>query len=251
MSAADKDKKNLLSDLENIKDLLDDPSDSTEPPRTPSDIPVLSDVVPPSEHSPVNQASETSTDNSVTKNAVTNNPAAKNPRTTPDKPNPFIPYDAINKLKKERQSMRNFAAEVMQAAQQGIHKSELDSFDLFKYSKNSTSHDTSVSNTKQCSSTEKNSAQDTVQSSPQNTAQSTTQRATSNTDDSGLVSPRKPEAVNALPHKEIQLQAPDEFQLQAMINDVIEAHRPLLEEALKDALTNFYQEQLTNKTSGN
>lgn len=238
MSASGKDKKDLLGDLENIKNLLDDASLESTPAsfdentaNNIEDIPLLSDVVPKGNTS---KPSLPSTPDSASKQAIpekhkqfeqSETPSANTneemltdstqsaPEAAPKKPptsinsNPFIPYEAINKLKKERQSMKNFAAEVMQAAQQGLSKNDLDQFDLFKYSRTSkpTKGDTpSVSQPEE----EKTSSE-----------------------------------TPTLPRP------PSDAQLESMVNQVINDCRPALEEAMRDALLAFYKNQIEQDSS--
>lgn len=232
MNAPKKDKKDLLGDLENIKDLLDSSSpgddsfdetalsDSQSLEHT-ADIPLLSDVVP--------------LESQTVPEHTTNTPEKTGPSSDPHQPdvneeiprpadaskaNPFIPYEAINKLKQERKSMRNFAAEVMEAAQLGMAKKDLDQFDLFKYSQASK---TSQSN-----------------EIPNHHADIKSDQFDENT-------PGIPTSKTLTPSS---ITPPTEEQLNVIIDEVIESHRSLLEEALRDALHSFYEQSL-NKNAPN
>jgi len=247
MSDSDKNKKDLLGDLENIKHLLNDdekssdetsledlfqlPDDTSAPPiidekvdisntrsseQNDQDIPLLSDVVPQDE-TPSNTEPPQDTENTEYKSNPENNAPA--PLSSIGNDNPFIPYEAIDRLKQERKSMRNFAAEVMEAAQQGIHKNELDQFDLFKYSKK---------------------APDTTSESSVN--ENLTPPTSNKTQLSDAAS-----APNCAPETLIPM--PNEQQMVELIEQVIEDHRPLLEEALKDALSDFIKKSIQNSPS--
>jgi len=245
MSDSDKDKKDLLGDLENIKHLLNDdkssdetpqedlfqlPNDASAPPiidekvdpasinpstQDDQDIPLLSDVVPIKDTSDNNQQNE---DEQAKESLDAENSSSASFNSLSND-NPFIPYEAIDKLKQERKSMRNFAAEVMEAAQQGIHKNELDKFDLFKYSKK-------TANTNEPPSLSEEAT------SPDNSDKPLT--------DTGEAAP------SVVPETLIPM--PNEQQMAELIEQVIEDHRPLLEEALKDALSDFIKKSIQNNT---
>jgi len=247
MSDSDKDKKDLLGDLENIKHLLNDneksseedsledlfqlPDDASAPSiidekvdtsttsaseQNDQDIPLLSDIVPQDETSS-NTEHIQDTENTEYTSDPENNASA--PSSSIGNDNPFIPYEAIDRLKKERKSMRNFAAEVMEAAQQGIHKNELDQFDLFKYSKK---------------------APDTTSASSVNEDLTPPKsNKTQLSDDASSVPTCAPETL---------IPMPNEQQMAELIEQVIEDHRPLLEEALKDALSDFIKKSIQNNT---
>lgn len=211
MSTSGKGKKDLLGDLENIKDLLGDASydndlsaSDQESSNNLDDIPLLSDVVPQEQSekegsSPSSATANLSTNSNLAINASEEQSAPEAAENNTVKSNPFIPYDAINKLKEERQTMKNFAAEVMKAAQQGISKNELDQFDLFKYSRSTKPE---IPPTSEVSKEEAPSQTDTKQPA-----------------------------------------APSEMELEVIINQVIEDYRPVLEEAMRDALLAFYKNE--------
>ncbi|MFC3150189.1 hypothetical protein ACFOEK_04055 [Litoribrevibacter euphylliae] len=211
MSTSGKGKKDLLGDLENIKDLLGDTSiDSTpstsnqESSDNLDEIPLLSDVVPQDKSekkssSPSSATANRPTNSNLATNASEKQSTSEAAENNTIKSNPFIPYEAINRLKEERQTMKNFAAEVMKAAQQGISKNELDQFDLFKYSR-STKRE--IPPTSEVSKKEAPSQTDTKQPAP-----------------------------------------PSEMEIEVIINQVIEDYRPVLEEAMRDALLAFYKNE--------
>jgi len=106
--------------------------------------------------------------------------------------------------------MKNFAAEVMQAAQNGISKNELDQFDLFKYSRA------------------------TKLTEQPHTAPA--QQPASEEND-GI-------SEESTPSLDLS-----ELELESVINQVIKDYRPVLEEAMRETLLNIYKSKIDNDSS--
>ena len=218
MSDSKGNNKDLLGDLEKIQNILNQsPSNgsSKDAPlndedcnalplnqdKNQPDIPTLSDIV----------SEEPNSESDSTSGQTT--PEAEPHSADQDKHNnPFIPYEAIDRFNKERSSMRNFAAEVMQAAQQGMENSQVDSFDLFKYSK--THHVASTSN---------------------------------NSNKANLDTPGLASQENKFPPKNM-IKLPSDTEISEIVDDIIDEYRPVLEEALKESLTEFIKNSLQDNS---
>lgn len=194
-------KKSLLGDLEKIQKLLNSEASSKETDQSGApDIPLLSDVVSGQSDAKVDDQNSAA-------------PAEKKGK--PKNNNPFIPYEAIDRLNKERSSMRNFAAEVMQAAQQGIEKPPIDGFDLFKYSKNA----------------------------PKPEVKTETQLDS--------LSPTEPETPPGIQSKPVAavIKLPSDTEIQSLVDEVMDEYRPIMEKALRKSLTEFIKQSLKDAPS--
>ena len=174
---SEKKNQDMIGDLEKLKDFLDDDSTSVaNAPSEPFEIPTLDTPI----EAPTQSAK-------------------------PKQNNPFIPYDAINRLKNERKNIRNFAAEAIEAAKQGLNnQTHLNDFDLFKYSE-----------------------QPDIKASTEDASRANTKPSIK---ESTLTSAQPP------------IPKPDQATLNVMIERIIEEQRPKIEAELRSLLENHFNE---------